>query len=210
VPTKARPVTTRDAILDAAQQVMHTLGLANTTTREIAAAAGLSEAALYKHFDDKTDLFLCVLRERLPDLSVVISDLPNRVGRRSVRANLEDLTRAVLAYYRDSAPFAASLFSRPELLARYQEHMRASGGGPHRAKDLLADYLRAEQRAGRVAQEVNPQVAAMLLIGVCLQRAFVGSFVGTTDSQAEDERFVKDVVRFVKRALSSSAPRPRD
>jgi AcrR family transcriptional regulator len=210
VATRARPVTTRDAILDAAQQVMHTLGLANTTTREIAAAAGLSEAALYKHFDDKTDLFLCVLRERLPDLSVVISDLPDRVGRRSVRANLEDLTRAVLAYYRGSAPFAASLFSRPELLARYQEHMRASGGGPHRAKDLLADYLRAEQRAGRVAQEVNPQVAAMLLIGVCLQRAFVGSFVGTTDSQEEDERFVKEVVRFVKRALQSSGARSRD
>jgi AcrR family transcriptional regulator len=210
VPTKARPVTTRDAILDAAQQVMHTLGLANTTTREIAAAAGLSEAALYKHFDDKTDLFLCVLRERLPELSAVISDLPDRVGRRSVRANLEDLTRAVLAYYRESAPFAASLFSRPELLARYQEHMRTSGGGPHRAKDLLADYLRAEQRAGRVAQEANPQVAAMLLIGVCLQRAFVSSFVGASDSQEEDERFVKDVVRFVKRALSPSAPRPRD
>ena len=37
---------TREAILDAAQQVMHTLGLANTTTREIALAAGLSEAAL--------------------------------------------------------------------------------------------------------------------------------------------------------------------
>jgi len=210
VATRARPVTTRDAILDAAQQVMHTLGLANTTTREIAAAAGLSEAALYKHFDDKTDLFLCVLRERLPDLSVVISDLPSRVGRRSVRANLEDLTRAVLAYYRDSAPFAASLFSRPELLARYQEHMRASGGGPHRAKDLLADYLRAEQRAGRVAQEVNPQVAAMLLIGGCLQRAFVGSLVGTTDSQEEDERFVKEVVRFVKRALQSSSARTKD
>ena len=69
MPTKARPVTTRDAILDAAQQVMHTLGLANTTTREIASAAGLSEAALYKHFDDKADLFLCLLRERLPDLS---------------------------------------------------------------------------------------------------------------------------------------------
>jgi hypothetical protein len=88
--------------------------------------------------------------------------------------------------------------------------MRASGGGPHRAKDLLADYLRAEQRAGRVAPEANPQVASMLLIGVCLQRAFVGSFVGAIDSQADDERFVKDVVRFVKRALSPSAPRPRD
>ncbi|HEY1291801.1 MAG TPA: TetR/AcrR family transcriptional regulator [Chloroflexota bacterium] len=204
MPEKPRDsATTREAILDAAQRVMHTLGLANTTTREIALAAGLSEAALYKHFDDKTDLFLCVLRERLPDLSAALRDLPNRVGQRTVRANLEDLTHAVLAFYRDSAPFAASLFSRPELLARHQEHMRASGGGPHRARDLLADYLRAEQRAGRVAREANPQVAALLLIGACLQRAFIGSFVGAADTQQDDARFVKDVVRFVMRALKS-------
>ena len=186
---------------------MHTLGLANTTTREIAQAAGLSEAALYKHFEDKTDLFLCVLRQRLPDLFAALRELPNRVGQRTVRANLEDLTRVALAFYRDSAPFAASLFSRPELLARYQEHMRASGGGPHRAKDLLADYLRAEQRAGRVAHDANPHVAAMLLIGACLQRAFLGSFAGAPVSQEDDERFVKDTVKFVMRALVVPTPR---
>jgi AcrR family transcriptional regulator len=207
VAAKAKPVTTREAILDAAQHVMQTRGLANTTTREIANAAGLSEAALYKHFDDKTDLFLCLLRERLPDLSAALHDLPKRVGQRTVRANLEDLTRVALAFYRDSAPFAASLFSRPELLARYQEHMRASGGGPHRARDMLAEYLRAEQRAGRVAPEANPQVAALLLIGACLQRAFMGGLVGATHSQADEESFVKDVVRFVMRALTPRSAR---
>jgi AcrR family transcriptional regulator len=208
LPDKSKHGPTRDYILDAAVQVMHTLGLANTTTREIAQAAGLSEAALYKHFEDKTDLFLCVLRERLPDLFAALRELPNRVGQRTVRANLEDLTRVALAFYRDSAPFAASLFSRPELLARYQEHMRASGGGPHRAKALLADYVSAEQRAGRVAHEANPQVAAMLLLGACLQRAFLGSFAGATDSQEDDERFVKDTVKFVMRALVVTNPRP--
>ncbi len=209
LPDKSKHGTTRDYILDAAVQVMHTLGLANTTTREIAQAAGLSEAALYKHFDDKTDLFLCVLRERLPDLFAALRELPNRVGQRTVRANLEDLTRVALAFYRNSAPFAASLFSRPELLARYQEHMRASGGGPHRARDLLADYLRAEQRAGRVAPEANAQVAAMLLIGTCLQRAFLGSFAGEADSPKDDERFVKDAVKFVMRALVVQSPHAR-
>src|SRR5215831_3153938 len=97
--THPRPTPTRETILDAADQVMHTLGLANATTREIAQAAGLSEAALYKYFDDKTDLFLCVLRERLPDLFATLNDLTNRVGRRTVRANLEDLATVALNYY---------------------------------------------------------------------------------------------------------------
>lgn len=190
-------------------QVVHTIGLANTTTREIAQAAGLSEAALYKHFDDKADLFLCVLRERLPDLFAALRDLPHRVGQRTVRANLEDLTRVALAFYRDSAPFAASLFSRPELLARYQEHLRATGGGPHRARDLLVDYLRAEQRIGRVAPDANPQIAAVALIGACLQRAFFGGLVGSPTTPEDDERFVREVVRFVLRALAGGPKRAR-
>ncbi|MGH3995405.1 MAG: helix-turn-helix domain-containing protein, partial [Pseudonocardiaceae bacterium] len=37
-------MSTRDRILDGAAEVMRTRGLANTTTKEIAKAAGLSEA----------------------------------------------------------------------------------------------------------------------------------------------------------------------
>jgi AcrR family transcriptional regulator len=199
-------VTTRDTILAAAEQVMHTLGLANATTKEIAQAAGLSEAALYKHFDDKTELFLCVFRERLPELFATLRDLPNRVGRRTVRANLEDLARVALAFYQQSAPIAASLFSRPELLARYQEYMRGSGEHPHRARDLLAAYLHAEQRAGRVAPRASAEAAASLLIGACLQRAFVARFAGLPSDPEADERFIKDIVGLLMRALAPAKP----
>ncbi len=64
---------TRDRILDAATHVMRTRGFARTTTKEIARAAGYSEATLYKHFQDKTDLFLAVLKERLPTVSWMLS-----------------------------------------------------------------------------------------------------------------------------------------
>jgi AcrR family transcriptional regulator len=66
---------TRDRILDAAAHVMRTRGFARTTTKEIARAAGYSEATLYKHFQDKTDLFLAVLKERLPSLGSTLSAL---------------------------------------------------------------------------------------------------------------------------------------
>ena len=51
-------------ILDAAAAVLHERGLANATTRQIAAAAGFSEATLYKHFTGKVDLMAAVLQER--------------------------------------------------------------------------------------------------------------------------------------------------
>src|ERR1700760_4013925 len=66
---------TRDRILDAAAHVMRTRGFARTTPKEIARAAGYSEATLYKHFTDKTDLFLAVLKERLPSLGSTLGAL---------------------------------------------------------------------------------------------------------------------------------------
>jgi AcrR family transcriptional regulator len=180
---------------------MHTLGLGNATTREIAQAAGLSEAALYKHFDDKNALFLSVLRERLPDLVAALHDLRCQVGQRSVRANLEGLAAATLGFYQQSAPFTASLFSEPELLAQYQAHMREQGKGPHRARDLLVDYLRAEQAAGRVSPDVDVAVAARMLMASCLERAFVNRFAGVPENPADDDRFVQDVVSLLLRAL---------
>ncbi|MFF7247244.1 helix-turn-helix domain-containing protein [Embleya sp. NPDC008237] len=54
---------------------MRTLGLARTTTKEIARAAGCSEAALYKHFTGKEELFVAVLQERLPPLGPLLAQL---------------------------------------------------------------------------------------------------------------------------------------
>jgi AcrR family transcriptional regulator len=199
--------TTREQILDAATHVMHTLGMARTTTREIAQAAGLSEAALYRHFADKAELFLCVIGERLPQLVATLRDLPARVGRRTVRANLEDIARVALPFYDETAPMAAAMFSEPVLLARHQAHLRGKAAGPHHAIELLANYIRAEQRDGRVTPRCDPEAAAALLIGACLGRAFLRRFTGDQDSPDADERVVKAMVRTLMNGLLPEEPR---
>ncbi|MFF5422601.1 TetR/AcrR family transcriptional regulator, partial [Streptomyces misionensis] len=65
----------RVRIVDAAHQLMLTIGLARATTKEIARAAGCSEAALYKHFASKEELFVTVLKERLPRLDPLLKRL---------------------------------------------------------------------------------------------------------------------------------------
>jgi AcrR family transcriptional regulator len=62
---------TREKIVEAAERVMRERGLARTTTKEIARAAGYSEGTLYKHFESKEDLFLAVLAERFPAFVVL-------------------------------------------------------------------------------------------------------------------------------------------
>ena len=58
----------RDAILGSAKSVFGSTGYDRATTREIAAAAGISEALLYQHFDGKRQLFEAVIGEAASEL----------------------------------------------------------------------------------------------------------------------------------------------
>ena len=55
--TKAEAGATREALLDAAEQVFRGKGVAHTTLADVAQAAGLTRGAIYWHFRDKAELF---------------------------------------------------------------------------------------------------------------------------------------------------------
>jgi AcrR family transcriptional regulator len=185
---------TRERILDAANQVMSTLGLARTTTKQIARAAGYSEATLYKHFSGKTELFLAVLIERLPALVELLRRLPDQAGQGVVAQRLEEVASQALRFYERSFPMLASLFAEPALLARHRQALAALGAGPHQVNELLAAYLRAERDLGRIDASVDPNAGAAMLLGACFQRAFLGAFSGRPIPAAERRRFAASLV----------------
>ncbi|MGH3768339.1 MAG: TetR/AcrR family transcriptional regulator [Pseudonocardiaceae bacterium] len=189
----------RERILDGAAEVMRSRGLANTTTKEIAKAAGLSEAMLYKVFQDKVDLFLGVLTERLPRVSVFSDGLA--AGRGTVLASLRRLATEILSFYLESFPIAASVFSDPQLLSRHRLALGERGAGPERLVEAVAAYLSAEQRAGRVAATARPEVVAELLVGACLHHAFLACFAQETISPARIRRFASNIVMVLEPAL---------
>ena len=176
---------TRDRILDAALHVMRTRGFARTTTKEIARAAGYSEATLYKHFRDKTDLFLAVLKERLPTVSRLLSPeagphsaeaSPDVAPSEDLAARLTAFARAAIDFYLVSFPISASVFSEPDLLAAHHAAVTRQGAGPHMPVQALARYLRSEQERGRVRPGADCDAAASLLLGSCFQYAFLRCF----------------------------------
>jgi AcrR family transcriptional regulator len=187
-------VGTRARILDAAAQVMGTIGLARATTKEIARAAGYSEATLYKHFDDKRGLFLAVLAERMPGLIGRLKRLAGEVGEGDVRARLVEVAEQAVAFYEQGFPMLASMFAEPELLAGHRRALRAIGAGPHLANESLAAYLRAERELGRVGPWVDPEAGAAMLLGACFQRAFFAAFAGSPVSAGRRAAFAADLV----------------
>jgi AcrR family transcriptional regulator len=169
---------TRAQLVDAAERVLRSRGLARATTKEIAREAGCAEGTLYLHFADKLDLVRAVHEKLLPAFIEVVSHLPGRAGTRTVEANLTELARSALRLYRDMLPLGTSLFADPELLRRFRARLAEQGAGPHRAWEPVVAYLRAEQALGRVAADADPAAAALLLLGACEQLTFVELMTG--------------------------------
>ena len=60
---RRRPAEVRALILQTAAELFATRGYRGTSTRDIAAEAGVTEAAIYRHFGTKTKLFEAALAE---------------------------------------------------------------------------------------------------------------------------------------------------
>ncbi|ASO18866.1 AcrR family transcriptional regulator [Actinoalloteichus hoggarensis] len=170
-------MSARERILDAAAEVMQKSGVAATTTRQIARAAGCSEALLYKHFAHKQELFVAVLNERLPRLS----DPRELAGTRTVAENLATLVEQLLAFYLRSFPMAASVFSSPSLRDAHRNSLSTMGAGPDQPARLLQTYLEIESRRGRLAPDTDCHALARVLTGAALFEAFQASYAGADE-----------------------------
>ncbi|WP_033290929.1 TetR/AcrR family transcriptional regulator [Amycolatopsis jejuensis] len=163
----------REEIVAAAAAVMREQGYARATTKAIARTAGYSEALLYKHFRDKTALFLAVLKEQLPDLIATTQRLTETAADKTLADNLTELTETALAFYRASFPISVSIFSSKELLRSHRESL---GHGPDVPVARVAGYLAAEAELGRIPRDTDVDAVARLLLGACFQEAFFATF----------------------------------
>jgi AcrR family transcriptional regulator len=196
---------TRERILDAAALIIRRDGLARATTRQIAQAANCSEALLYKYFPDKQEIFLRVLSERVAR----VASAAELVGTKTVAANLQLLVEQLLAFYFQSFPMAASIFSNTELLTAHRQAMAARGAGPATPVTLVASYLDAEKQAGRLDSSIDTDAVARLLTGAALHEAFLANY-GGHDQLHEPSRLAARLVRGVLPSARGrgSPPRP--
>lgn len=135
----------RDHIIRIAQAAFLENGYAATSMNGIAAKVGGSKATLYYYFPSKEELFAAAFTERTRDLEEVLFDpalekLPIRkaltiLAERAVRWALRDDSLAIFRLV------AAESGRFPELGPAYYL------AGPHKGKQLLADFFgRAVQR----------------------------------------------------------------
>src|SRR5258708_14895457 len=194
---------TRQKIVEATERLIQLKGLARVTTKEIARETGLSEGALYRHFEHKEEVFFAIIAQHLPTLLGAFE--MHLAGTEDVQSNLKVIALAAMDYFDKLIPMSASFLADTELLVQYRAKMSqvAAGtgavdraaAGPQRVEDLLATYLDEEKQLGRLPAHIASREIAMLLLGACFQFAYLHHLMGNTPLRRTREQFVEGLIR---------------
>ena len=158
---------TRDRLLQAAADVFAERGYEGTRVADIAAAAGVSNGALYAHFGSKADLLVAALRTHgrqvLADMFAAhpgrpITDLLLDIGRQLPRHHDAQgylLVEALVAARRDQ-----------EVARPMRDYVGERG-------DWLADLMRVAQRGDEIDSELSPKALAHFCLLLAMGSALV-------------------------------------
>ena len=193
------PPGLREHLISAAERVILRKGFASITVREIAREAGVADGTLYNHFPDKEEVLVEAILGRLTEIEAMFSELPRQAGKGTVTGNLKKIAVSVLDFEWEAMPLMGSLHTEPKLMERLIERFHADKRGPHGALEAVREYLREEQRLGRIDPKADPDAAAMLLVGtlhdMLLNRHMLAGNAGDRADASVVSKLVKTLMR---------------
>jgi len=172
-------------LLEMAMKLFSDQGFDGTTTREIAEAAGVNEALIFRHFRTKEDLFWAVLSDRVErrGRNRRIRELAKSEG--DFREVLVAIAETLLDRTDDDAAVTRLLFYSA-LRNRELSHRFFRTYGQEKF-ETLADHIRVGIAAGRL-RAVNPAIAARSFLGMIVYHYLVEEVFGVPHAQALSTR----------------------
>jgi AcrR family transcriptional regulator len=164
----------RQVIIEAALTLFARNGFRGTTTKEIAQAAGCSEATIFKHFATKDELY-CAILETKAGIEETLAQARQVAARKDdagvFRAvGLKGLTQME----HDTSLMRLLLFSALEGHALAQTFFESK---VQRLHEFLSSYI-AERIADGVFRPVNPLVAARAFVGMMVHYILLHEIYG--------------------------------
>ena len=193
----------RRQLLKAAIESFAQKGFSGTKTKDIAAAAGVSEAILFRHFSSKEDLYHAILDTKGPDDgNRLMEELEAMAERRDDAAFFQALATRIVESFRDDPAFHRLL-----LYASLEGHLlaslfRARFGLP--MGNFLRRYIVLRQKEGAF-YKCDPNTAITFLFGAIVHFAMNRYLFDMKDQPVDDETVVKELATLVLRGIKKGS-----
>ncbi|WP_159501093.1 TetR/AcrR family transcriptional regulator [Microbacterium sp. 18062] len=178
----------REAVLDAAEDLVLDRGFDAMSVAAVAAKAGIGKGAVYLEFDSKRDILDALLRrgtERMRarvDAEIGEHPPPSEAYRAAARALLDDRL------------MSAAFLDDHGVLGR---HVDTVADGRYRARhDGVVEWLRDLQERGMLAADVEPEHLAIALSSATIGLLSAGRLIGPLDA-AQIEGAIDVLARMV-------------
>ena len=137
----------RQQLIDAGLRVFAERGFRGATTRQIAAAAGVTEAVIFQHFPDKDGLYAAILEQKAgePQAEQWLTELEARSAANDDEGVIRTLYTRILGQH-EKDPY----FLRLMVYSALEEHplARRLNGQSTRLYQFLDRFIRDRQRNG--------------------------------------------------------------
>lgn len=183
---------TRERILAAAARLFGEQGYARSTTRALAAAAGVNEVTLFRHFGSKEKLFAAVLdRHAAP---AIVADLRDRLTG-DYRTDLTLIGGVIMRVLLERADGLRLMLCEASHFPEAQELLVQN---PRQLRAMVADYLRRGIEAG-VVRPLDPEAAGQAFLGMFFSYAISQAALGDRPAAhlSQDELVAQFVDIFV-------------
>ena len=190
----------RHQLLEAALAVFARKGFEGTTTKEVAGAAGVTEAIIFRHFPTKQALYTAVLDYRVqsPEFQEALDGIKACMERNDDDEVLRAIARAILKSYREDPGYERVL-----LFAALEGHEL---GLAHNRQlvtpvyELLCDYFARRQREGSISG-LRPGAIVGAIAGMAKNHAMATQMFGYTAEGVSDDEVIESFVQIMMHGI---------
>ena len=186
----------RQQIIDVAIQLFSQKGFRGTTTKEIALAAGVNEAIIFRHFATKRDLYSAIIDQKAcaTEMAAKQAEIVKAIEQRHDRKLFETIAFHILEVHEHDETFMrlmfysaleghelSDIFFRNQVAERYRE---------------IANYIKQRISEGAF-RKVDPNIAVRAFFGMIIHHAqtkrffnqSLGDQKSTVSNRVAAERF---------------------
>lgn len=181
----------RESILDVAIEVFGSKGFDGATVEDIAQTAGIGKGTIYLYFKSKEEIFNAIVAERtdLPTMARLIATADD-----SLEVELTQIAQSYLQFTNAHQSVVRLVLTDSQ---RFPEHAeKVYTGIVLKGNKLLAHFLSAQIKAGRIRKLDNPLITARAFIGMLMMYTLTQEMLGGKRfTSIKSEAWIKEVVR---------------